>query len=81
MQTTDYRHLFDLVSDLLQRLQILRTNQQRIVLQQLYRVGPRTRRGRLLTAADQIGLRLLLRRREFIQNVANVAYICRGTVP
>ena len=44
-------------------------------------VEQRTRRGRLLTAADQIGLRLLLRRRDFIQDVPNVAYICRGTVP
>ena len=63
----------DLLDQPLDRLELLEPQQQRVVLHQLGGVEERTRRRRLLLAADQVGLRGPLRLHHLVDQLADLA--------
>src|SRR5215470_2517379 len=63
----------DLLDQLLQRLQLLQAQQQRVVLHQPSRVEQGPRRRRLLLTLDKVGLGRPLRLHDLVQQLANVA--------
>src|SRR5258705_3035344 len=73
VQAAEYRQLVDLLRYLLQRLQFLQTHKDRVVLDQLGRVERRTGRVRLFTAADDVGLRRLLRLHHAVGDLLHLA--------
>src|SRR6266481_417816 len=73
VQAAEYRQLVDLLRHLLQRLQFLQTHKDRVVLDQLGGVERRTGRVRLFTAADDVGLRRLLRLHHAVEDILYLA--------
>src|SRR3984957_8122040 len=73
VQAAEYRQLVDLLRHLLQRLQFLQTHKDRVVLDQLGGVERRTGRVRLFTAANDVGLRRLLRLHHAVEDLLHLA--------